>query len=191
MMGDAGSGPELVTERLLMRRWLDADREPFAAMNADPEVMRFFPSMLDRPGSDALVDRFEAVFEERGYGPWALELRETGEFIGFTGLLPMPAGVPGEGGMEIGWRLARAAWKRGYATEAAAAGVDFAFEVAGLTEIWSHTAVVNSPSIAVMRRIGLSHVATADNPRVPDGPLRPHVFFHRSAQVGPASAASR
>jgi RimJ/RimL family protein N-acetyltransferase len=103
----------ITTERLLLRRWLESDREPFAALNGDPETMLFFPSTLGRAASDALVDRIESLFEQQGYGLWALEVAGTGEFIGFTGLNPMPADVPGAGGIEIGWRLARHAWHQG------------------------------------------------------------------------------
>jgi len=176
------------TDRLLMRRWLDSDREPFAALNADPETMRFFSATLDRAASDAYVDLIESRFERQGYGLWALELPETGEFIGFTGLNPMPDDVPGGGGMEVGWRLAKRAWHRGYATEAARAALDVAFLGACLAEIWSMTAVLNEPSQAVMRRLGLREVARFDHPRVPPGhPVRPHVTYHL-ASPHPASA---
>jgi RimJ/RimL family protein N-acetyltransferase len=161
-----------------MRRWHAEDREPFAAMNADPEVMLYFPAPLDRPASDAMVDRIEEHFERHGFGLWALQVRESETFIGFTGLSPMPEGVPGAGGFEVGWRLARQAWGQGYATEAARAARDFALDVAGLAEVWSLTAVVNTPSIAVMERIGMSRVTVIDHPRVPPGPLRPHVVYH-------------
>jgi RimJ/RimL family protein N-acetyltransferase len=167
------------TDRLLMRRWRESDREPFAVLNADPETMRYFPAALDRAASDALVDRIEARFDELGYGLWALEIRATGEFIGFTGLNPMPDDVPGAGGVEVGWRLARHAWHRGYATEAARAAVAAAFGGVGLAEVWSMTAVLNEPSQAVMRRLGMTQVTTFDHPRVPAGhPLRPHVTYH-------------
>ena len=89
---------EVRTERLLLRRWRDSDRAPFADLNADPEVMRYFPAPLDRAASDRSVDRFEQRFEEQGYGLWALEVLANGEFIGFTGLNPMPDGIPGAGG---------------------------------------------------------------------------------------------
>jgi RimJ/RimL family protein N-acetyltransferase len=167
------------TDRLLLRRWQDSDREPFAALNADPETMLYFENTIDRGASDAFVDRIEARFDEQGYGLWALELADTGEFIGFTGLNPMPPGVPGAGGVEIGWRLARRAWHRGYATEAARAALEVAFGGAGLAEVWSITAVVNEPSQAVMRRIGMTEVARFDHPQVPDGhPVQPHVLYH-------------
>jgi len=171
-----------------MRRWSEADREPFAAMNADPEVMRYFPAPLDRAASDALVDRIEDLFQRQGFGLWALEvasaeaagpdLASRGEFIGFTGLNPMPDGVPGAGGLEVGWRLARRAWHRGYASEAAAASAGVAFQGAGLAELWSITAVLNQPSQAVMRRLGMTLDACFDHPRVAAGhPLCPHVAY--------------
>ena len=166
------------TDRLIMRRWREADREPFAALNADPEVMRYFPAPLDRAASDAMVDRIEDLFRRQGFGLWALEVSATGEFIGFTGLNPMPAGVPGAGGMEVGWRLARGAWHQGYASEAAAAAAGVAFRGAGLAELWSMTAVVNEPSQAVMRRLGMTLHGHFDHPRVAAGhPLQPHVVY--------------
>ena len=167
------------TSRLLMRRWQYSDREPFAALNADTETMRYFPATMDRAASDAFVDLIEDRFAAQGFGLWALEIGETGQFIGFTGLNPMPVGVPGAGGFEVAWRLARHAWHHGYATEAARAALDVAFNAAGLAEIWSMTAVLNEPSQAVMRRIGLTEYTRFDHPRVPTGcPLRPHVTYH-------------
>jgi RimJ/RimL family protein N-acetyltransferase len=169
----------ITTERLLMRRWRDSDREPFAALNGDPDTLVFFPSTLDRAESDALVDRIEARFEQQGYGLWALEVSDTGDFIGFTGLSPLPDDVPGGGGMEIGWRLAKHAWHHGYATEAAMAALGVAFDGVGLPEVWSMTAVLNEPSQAVMRRIGMREVARFNHPRVPDGhPVQPHVTYY-------------
>ncbi len=165
-----------------MRRWRESDREPFAALNGDPETLKFFPNTLDRVASDAVIDRIEAGFDERGFGLWALEVAESGQFIGFTGLSPMPDDVPGAGGMEVGWRLARHAWHHGYATEAARAALTVAFDGVSLSEIWSMTAVLNEPSQAVMRRLGLAEVARFDHPRIPEGsPIRPHVTYHRRA----------
>jgi RimJ/RimL family protein N-acetyltransferase len=167
------------TSRLLMRRWQDSDREPFAALNGDPETMSYFPATLDRAASDAMIDRIESRFEQQGYGLWALEVLATGQFIGFTGLNPLPDGVPGAGGLEAGWRLARHAWHHGYATEAARAALGVAFDGARVAEIWSMTAVLNEPSQAVMRRLGLTEVTRFDHPRVPAGhPLQPHVMYH-------------
>jgi RimJ/RimL family protein N-acetyltransferase len=185
---------QVETPRLLLRRWRASDRAPFSAMNADPEVMRYFPSVLDAASSDGLADRLDAGFDVHGYGRWALERRDTGEFIGFTGLGPMPADVPGSGGMEIGWRIARAHWRQGFAVEAATAALDAAFVVAvettpegardtargsaPLDEVNSITAVVNEPSRAVMRRLGMRHVDDFAHPVVPKGsPIRPHVRY--------------
>jgi len=173
---------EIRTARLLMRRWRDSDRSPFADLNADPEVMRYFPSPQDRVASDSSIVRFEQRFEEQGFGLWALEVLATGEFIGFTGLNPMPDGVPGAGGQEVGWRLARHAWHNGYATEAARAALDVGLVSLGLPEIWSMTAVSNTPSQAVMKRLGMLRYAAFDHPNVEIGhPLRPHVV-HRVEQ---------
>jgi RimJ/RimL family protein N-acetyltransferase len=169
------------TDRLLMRRWRDSDREPFAALNADPETMRFFPGTLDRAASDAMVERIEELFDKQGYGLWALEIAGPAEFIGFTGLNPMPDDVPGAGGVEVGWRLARGAWHHGYATEAATAALGVAFGGLGLDEIWSMTSILNEPSQVVMRRLGLTECARFEHPRVPEGnPLRAHVTYRRA-----------
>lgn len=168
----------LSTDRLLMRRWLESDREPFAVLNADSETMRFFPATMDRAASDALVEFIESRFDEQGYGLWALEIADTGEFIGFTGLNPMPDGTPGAGGLEVGWRLAKNAWHHGYATEAATAALVVAFDRLGLDEIWSMTSVLNEPSIAVMRRLGLSEATRFEHLRIPQGHvLRLHVAY--------------
>ena len=98
----------LETGRLIMRRWQESDRAPFAELNADPGTMRFFPNTLDRAASNALIEMIETRFDRQGFGFWALEVAATGTFIGFTGLNPLPDGIPGAGGMEVGWRLAKA-----------------------------------------------------------------------------------
>jgi RimJ/RimL family protein N-acetyltransferase len=173
------------TDRLVLRRWRDADREPFAALNGDPETMRYFPATLDRAESDAVVDRIENRFDQQGYGLWALQVTETGEFIGFTGLNPMPEGVPGAGGIEVGWRLRKDAWHHGYATEAARAALTVAFDGVGFDEVWSMTAILNEPSQAVMRRLGMTRHGFFEHPRVPaDSPLRPHVVYHLDRPSG-------
>jgi RimJ/RimL family protein N-acetyltransferase len=175
----------LRTDRLVMRRWQDADREPFAALNADPHTMRFFPGILDRVASDAAVDRIEQRFEAQGFGMWALEIASTGQFIGFTGLNPLPDGMPGGGGTEVGWRLARTAWHHGYATEAARAALDVAFGILQMAEVYSIAAVLNEPSLAVMRRLGFTEFAHWDDPRIPEGnPLRPRVAYRLARDNG-------
>ena len=144
---------ELRTDRLLLRRWRPADRAPFARLNADPEVMRWFPSPLSRQESDALADRIEAGFEERGWGLWALEQRASGRFVGFAGLSPVTFDAPFEPAVEIGWRLTREAWGSGFATEAGLAAVVCAFGELGLDELVSFTAAGNARSRAVMERL--------------------------------------
>ncbi|MEU4537931.1 GNAT family N-acetyltransferase [Streptosporangium sp. NPDC023825] len=168
------------TERLIMRRWREDDREPFAALNADPEVMEHFPAPLTRPQSDAMVGRIERAFDEHGYGLWALEVRETGRFIGFTGLAWQRFEAPFTPALEVGWRLARHAWGHGYAVEAARRAVAEGFAVAGVNEIVSMTPVRNARSRGVMERLGMARdpADDFDHPAVPEGhPLRSHVLY--------------
>jgi RimJ/RimL family protein N-acetyltransferase len=168
------------TERLLLRRWRESDREPFAAMNADPKVMRHFPALLDRTASDALVDRIEANFDRCGFGLWALERRADGVFLGFTGLATVDFAAPIEGDVEIGWRLARHAWGQGYAFEAASAVLAFATANLDLPRIVSMTVPANTRSWGLMERLGLTRRPDLDfeHPRVPAGHvLRPHIVY--------------
>ncbi|MEU7085848.1 GNAT family N-acetyltransferase [Streptomyces achromogenes] len=169
---------ELHTDRLLLRRWRDSDLEPWAAMNADPEVREHLGDLLSRDQSDASVAQYQADFDRRGYGWWAVEVRGTGEFIGFAGLDPVDDGMPFTG-VEIGWRLARSAWGQGYATEAARAVLAYGFDTLGLPEILAVTTSTNHRSQAVMRRIGMIRdpADDFDDPSAPDGPLRPNVLF--------------
>jgi ribosomal-protein-alanine N-acetyltransferase len=173
-------GPTLHTERLLLRRWRPADQEPFAALNADPVVMEHFQAPLSRAESDAMVTRIEENFTRRGYSLWALEVRATGEFIGFTGLERPSFEAAFTPAVEVGWRLARPAWGHGYATEAARAAVAYAFTELHLAEVVSFTATTNLRSQAVMRRLGMTRdlADDFDHPRLPPGsPLRRHVLF--------------
>ena len=171
---------ELRTERLLLRRWREEDRAPFAALNSDPEVMRWFPAPLSRRESDALADRIQADLERDGWGLWALEQRWSGRFLGFTGLARPGFEAHFTPAVEIGWRLARSAWGSGFATEAARAATAFAFEALALDEVVAFTAEGNAPSRAVMRRLGMSHDAADDfdHPALPPSdPLRRHVLY--------------
>ena len=171
---------EMRTSRLVMRRWQDVDREPFAALNADPVVMEHFPATLTRGQSDAFVDRIEAHFDEHGYGLWALE-DETG-FIGFTGLNWATFEADFTPALEVGWRLAGPAWGKGYATEAATAALQRGFE--SVDSIVSFTAVVNERSWRVMERIGMRRDGAFDHPRVPEGhPVRPHLLYRADRQT--------
>jgi RimJ/RimL family protein N-acetyltransferase len=181
---------ELHTERLLLRRWRESDREPFAGMNADPEVMRYFRAPLDRDASDALIDRAEAGFDEHDYGLWAVEVRATGSFIGFIGLALQTFEATFNPSVEVGWRLSRDAWGHGFATEGARASLAHGFGPVGLDEIVSMTTRTNLRSQAVMQRLGMSTDPADDfeHPRLPeDHPLRPHVLYRISRDAWLAS----
>lgn len=151
-------------------------------MNADPVVMKHFPAPLSREESDALVDRIEAGFDDRGFGLWALEELATGDFLGFTGL-----SVPGfhaswmddrhQPVVEVGWRLGRPAWGKGYATEAARMATQHAFVSLGLPEVVSFTTLSNARSRAVMRRLGMARLATYEHPVDGGAPLPSVVFL--------------
>ena len=186
---DDPGGPVLETSRLVLRRWREDDREPFAALNADPVVMEHFPATLARDRSDAAVDRIEAAFERDGWGLWAVERRDDGALLGFTGL-SRPGQLPHLGDqVEIGWRLAAHAWGRGYATEAAQEVLRFTFDPAGadLDALVSFTAVTNERSRALMRRLGMTRDAADDfaHPALPIGsPLRPHVLYRLRRPTG-------
>jgi RimJ/RimL family protein N-acetyltransferase len=172
--------PEIRTARLLMRRWRESDREPFAELNADPYVMEYFPAALTRAQSDALIAMIEAGFDRRGYGLWALQLLATGEFVGFTGLEVPSFQAHFTPAVEVGWRLARSAWGQGYATEAARAALAFGFEQEGLGEIVSFTSMANLRSQAVMERLGMTRDACEDfdHPALEQGHrLRRHVLY--------------
>ena len=168
------------TERLVLRQWRESDLEPFARLNADPEVMRYFPAPLSREQSDAMVDRLSGHIEAEGWGMWALERRDTGEFIGFTGLGVPRQVLPFQPCVEVGWRLAATAWGHGFATEAAREALRVGFDELGLTEIVAFTAVANSRSRAVMERLGMVRDAAEDfdHPAVDVGhPVRRHVLY--------------
>jgi RimJ/RimL family protein N-acetyltransferase len=167
------------TPRLRLRRWREADRAPFAAMNADPAVMEFFFAPLVRTDSDASIDLWEAQFDARGWSNWALELRTSGEFIGFTGLSVPRRVLPFTPCVEVGWRLARQHWGSGYATEAALAALEAGFGRLGLREIVSFTATANVRSRAVMERIGMRNAQQDfEHPAFPEGhALRPHCLY--------------
>ncbi|MCR9141540.1 MAG: GNAT family N-acetyltransferase [bacterium] len=186
--------PTIETDRLLLREWRDTDRDGFARMNADPEVMRYFPAPLNREQSDALFDRAVAHFARHGFGMWAVALRSQssatdtddesahspGAVIGFTGLNLADFEAKFTPAMEIGWRLAREFQGRGYATEAARAVLSFAFEKLELPEIVSFTAVENTASRRVMEKIGMTRSAAEDfeHPALAPGhPLRSHVLY--------------
>jgi len=170
---------EFETPRLCLRQWRDSDRAPFAAMNADPGVMEFFPSLQSREASDASIDAWQAHLVRLGWSNWAAELRESGEFLGFIGLTVPRRALPFSPCVEIGWRLARAHWGHGYATEGAQAALQVGFERIGLDEVVSFTALGNLRSRAVMERLGMRDAhEDFEHPGVPEGnALRPHCLY--------------
>ncbi|TCL93893.1 RimJ/RimL family protein N-acetyltransferase [Rhizobium sp. PP-WC-2G-219] len=172
------------TKRLRIRNWQDSDRDLFFEINSDPEVMSFFPFRRDRADADALFDRNRQAIADTGYGFFALALKETDEPIGFCGLaIPDLAPILPVGTVEIGWRLARRDWSKGYVTEAASVLLAFGFKTRGLDEIVSFAVTDNRRSIAVMERIGLIRDIDGDfdHPRVPDTHphLKRHVLYRR------------
>ena len=172
----------LRTSRLVLRDWRDEDLPVFAALNADPKVMEFFPRLLDREESDALAARIRGGLAERGFGLWAVEVRGSALFIGFVGLSTPSFEAHFTPCVEIGWRLARVHWGLGYATEASRAALEFGFRNLGLKEIVSFTVPANRRSRSVMERLGMTHSAEDDfqHPLVPQGhPLRRHVLYRR------------
>jgi RimJ/RimL family protein N-acetyltransferase len=179
-MENEESKPVLTTPRLLIRRWRQSDLEPFAAMNADPRVMEYFPKMSTREESDAGVQRAEAHCDRLGFCFWAVEAIGVSPFIGFTGLSTPNFEAPFNPCVEVGWRLAVQYWGKGYATEAARAAIDFGFKNVGLSEIVAYTAAENFRSRAVMTRLGMQYNPDDDffYPHLPpEHRLSPHVVY--------------
>jgi RimJ/RimL family protein N-acetyltransferase len=173
---------ELRSARLRLRPWLASDRERFAALNADPQVMRYFPALLSRDESDALANRIDAHLEQHGWGLWAVEIPGVAPFAGYVGLATPHFDAPFTPCVEIGWRLAAEFWGRGYATEGALKVLAFGFQELGLNEIVSFTTEANLPSRRVMERIGMTRDAADDfdHPGLPAGhELRRHVLYRK------------
>ena len=169
----------LETPRLVLRAWREADRDPFFALNSDPEVMRYLP-IGTRGDSDAAVDRMIATQAEYGHCFWAVERKPDGAFLGFCG--PMPARDP-LNEVELGWRLRRDAWGQGYASEGARSSLDWCWANLDTSTVMAITVPANTRSRAVMERIGMRYVEGGDfdHPAVPEGdPLRRHVLYRIS-----------
>jgi 3-dehydroquinate dehydratase/shikimate dehydrogenase len=169
----------LRTERLLLRPWSTEDRRPFAALNADPKVMEWYPSTLTSSESDAVADRIEGMLAEQGWGLWAVEVVGSAPFIGYIGLNRADATL-GYPVVEAGWRLAVAHWGHGYATEGARAALRFGFESLGLGAVVAFTSVRNLRSRRVMTKLGMVHQPDADfdHPRLPaTSPILRHVLY--------------
>jgi RimJ/RimL family protein N-acetyltransferase len=183
--------PQLQTARLLLRGWTPGDEKPFAELCGDPEVMQHFPATLSRRESNALMARLQEHFARHGFGLWAVELPGMAPFIGFVGLSHVPFTAHFTPAVEVGWRLARSFWGRGYASEAAAAVVGFGFARLGLKQIVSFTVPANVRSRRVMERLGMT-CDTADDfdhPGLPEGhPLRPHVLYRLTSSDWSAGA---
>ena len=171
---------QLRTERLVLRDWRDSDLAPFAALNADPDVMQHFRGTLTRAESDAFAARIRANLQQDGWGLWAVEVIGGEPFIGFVGLARQTFEAHFTPAVEVGWRLAKAAWGRGYAPEAARAVIEFGFAELGLTEIVSITTAGNAKSRRVMQKIGMTYEPADDfeYPLLEEGhPLRPSVLY--------------
>ena len=170
----------LQTKRLILRPWKESDLEPFARLNADPRVMEFFPSVLTREKSDAMVLRVQAKIEQRGWGWWAVSAPGVEELMGFIGMDDVDAAFPFAPAVEIGWRLKAECWGRGYASEGALACLRYGFETLGLEEIVAFTAVQNIRSQSVMKKIGMHRDPKDDfdHSKLPEGHwLRRHVLY--------------
>jgi RimJ/RimL family protein N-acetyltransferase len=182
------AAPTLTTERLILRPWRDADLAPFARMNADPEVMAHLPGLLTPTESNAMAERIRTAMRDEAFGLWAVQVAGGAEFVGYTGLSRPRFAAPFTPCVEVGWRLSRAAWGQGYATEAARAAIHHGFAVAGLEQIVSFTVPANRRSIAVMRRLGMQRSAADDfdHPALPEGNcLRRHVLYRLNRHATP------
>lgn len=171
---------ELTTPRLCLRTWRDDDLPAFAALNADPEVMRHFPACMSREESDALAARIVQHFQDHGFGQWVVERRDDGAFVGVLGLQNVNFEAPFTPAVEIGWRVMRPHWGQGLACEAAQAALAFAYERLLLAEVVAFTVPDNLRSQALMLRLGMQRDADGDfeHPRLPEGhPLRPHLLY--------------
>ncbi len=182
---------EFNTARLRLRQWQESDREAFAMLNANPQVMAFFENLLDRSTSDAIFDELRLQIAQRGWGLWAVEVLQNkipqdevlheNEFIGFVGLCIPSPDLPCSPCVEISWRLLPNYWGKGYATEAARAVLRVAFETVRLPEVISFTSLPNLRSKAVMERIGMVQDGGFEHPQLPPGhPLSLHVLYRIS-----------
>jgi len=166
------------TPRLRLRPWRTEDFEPFARLNASAEVMRYFPRTLTQAESHALMQKFQGLIELNGWGFWAIELKQAQRFIGFCGLHFQPDMFEFSPCTEIGWRLDAEYWHQGYATEAAEACLHFAFDILKLEEVVAFTAKQNSPSEALMQRLGMQPQGYFDHPKLDqDSPLLTHALY--------------
>lgn len=178
----------LETERLILREWQDRDRPDFAAIVADPHVMRFYPATRSRSEADAWIDRMIAGFVAGTAHYMAVERKHDGALLGLTGTADITFAIPTAPQVEIGWLLSQQFWGQGYAPEAARAALAHAFDVLGNAEMTAFTAQINRPSQRVMEKLGMRRDPAADfeHPSVPEGnPLRPHVLYRVANPAAP------
>lgn len=169
---------EYQTERLILRPWKQEDREPYAVLNGNPEVMRYLLRTLTREESDKMVDVIEQKMAANGWGLWAVEEKSSGAFIGFVGLNIPAYELPFSPVIEIGWRLDKPFWGKGYAPEAAAKALEIGFNQYGIEEIVAFAALENVASQRVMEKIGMRRCEEFDHPAVAENsPLRRHVLY--------------
>ena len=174
----------LLTPRLRLRQWRLSDLEPLAAMNSDPDVMRYYPAPWAREQSDAFAQRVMGLIDERGWGFWAVEERASGRFIGFVGRHVPSDELPFSPCVEVGWRLTKPYWGLGYATEAAQSAIAFGFQQLHLKELVAFTAIANLKSRAVMERLGMRLDCEFDHPQLPvESWLRRHVLYRLHSPV--------
>ena len=169
---------EFETQRLGFRQWEAQDKEPFSRMNSDPIVMEYFPNKLTRTQSDEFIEKINNHFNKFGYSLWAVEIKDTHEFIGFVGLYTASFKSDFTPCVEIGWRLDKQYWNKGYATEGAKACLNYGFKKLGLKEIYSFTSLINIKSINVMKKIGLIEQSQFEHPNIDENnKLRLHVLY--------------
>jgi RimJ/RimL family protein N-acetyltransferase len=169
--------------QVILRQWLDEDIDPYAQMNADPEVMHFFPGVLSRRESEESFQRLKSRIEEKKWGLWAVEA--DGMFAGFTGLSEPKFTAPFTPCVEIGWRLRKEFWGKSIAFAAALQAEEYAFSTLELAELVSFTSILNVKSIALMERLGFTRDPRDDfdHPRIEEGhPLRPHVLYRKKRE---------
>lgn len=176
------------TERLYLRQWQASDFAVFAEINADPEVMKYFPKLLTPKVSDIIASKCQQLIANQGWGLWAVSLKdrskENGAFIGFVGLNDTHADMSFAPAVEIAWRLHKDYWGQGYATEAARAALNFAFTELSLDEVVSFTAVINKRSQLVMERLSMMNTrANFYHPALdPNHRLAEHVLYNMTRQ---------
>ena len=177
--------PSIQTDRLLLRQWKEQDLVPFAKLNSNSLVMKYFPALLSKEESDSFARNIMKELQEQPYGLFAIERLDTGEFIGFVGLHEQTFEAAFTPCIEIGWRIDSPHWRKGLAFEAATAVLDYAFDTLKLKEVVSFTAEANTPSIALMKKLGMSNDPkdNFEHSKLEKGhPLRPHVLYRMSSK---------